>query len=94
MTLAKSNSRVSLCLWKYRVCILAFNTKRRLKECHVKLDRHIDSSFPYFIGTDYDTAVQILTATNFDVQEALDLHITEPTGSNNILPEDRVAGND
>lgn len=46
-------------------------------------------------GSDYDTAVQILTATNYDLQQAVNLHlerINEPNESNDVSPEDEVAG--
>lgn len=47
------------------------------------------------IGSDYDTAVQMLTATNYDLQQAMNLHlerINEPAETNDNSPEDEVAG--
>lgn len=47
------------------------------------------------IGSDYETATQMLTATNFDLQQAMNLHLermNEPVESNDISPEDEVAG--
>lgn len=40
-------------------------------------------------------AVQMLTATNYDLQQAMNLHLermNEPAESNDISPEDEVAG--
>lgn len=48
-----------------------------------------------FKGFDYDAAKQMLITTNYDLQQAVNLHFERVrglSGSNDVSPEDEVAG--